>query len=208
MSSFSIQVLFSCQVWFVSFYIDVVEHRITEQLSLEGLSCPTWLLKQGKESCQGPCPGSSWIPQKMESPQHLCALCASSLSPSHWKSIPWCSNGSSRVSVNAHSFVSHHWDHWAPLNIWDFVLVPRMETSQPPWASYSGAQSAQSKNKSVDSPVFQSNPISSFPVIGHHQEDPGFISLHPAFRYLHTLKRSSWVFPYCKLNSPVFLSLS
>lgn len=148
----------------MSFNTNVVEHGITEQLSLEGLSCPTCLLKQDKESCQGPCSGSFWVPQRMESPQPPCAPCASSQSPSHWESVSWCSDWSSCFSVNAHCFMSHHWDHWAPLGTerlgsW---TVSRMMTPQPPWATYSGAQSAQSKKKALlmwTVPCFSLSPL-------------------------------------------------
>lgn len=50
----------------------------------------------------GPCPGSFWVSLRMETLQPVCQ------SPSQWKSVSWCSEGNSWVSVCASWLWSCH----------------------------------------------------------------------------------------------------
>lgn len=187
MNSFLIHVLYSWWRWLVSFNINVVEYSITEQLPLEGLSCLTCLRTLSRKLLDTSKDGGVYPVLVLNHPDTEKAF------PDVQMEAPviqlMCIASCPITGTTRHL--------WAPLNAWDFVLLPRMETLQLPWATYSGAQSAQSKKKALLMRTVLHLSLSPLPlpVIGHHQEDSGFISLQPAFRYLHTFKRAPRVFP-------------
>lgn len=82
--------------------LEVIWSNPPAQAGTHGAGCPT------------PCPSGFWRSPVEETPQPLWATCASTPSPTQWRSASRCSEGASRVPVCAHWLLS--W-HWAPLNI-------------------------------------------------------------------------------------------
>ncbi|XP_063247841.1 uncharacterized protein LOC134547626 [Prinia subflava] len=90
--------------------------RFTGGLRLEG-PCGGHLAHlpySSRASSPGPHPEGFQVSPVREAPQPLLAFCASAWSPSQYKSVSCCSEGTSSVSVCACGLLSltgHHWEH-------------------------------------------------------------------------------------------------
>jgi len=94
-------------------FVSRKDYRITESLRLEGtpgghLAQPADQAGSPTASCPGLCPDGFWPFPRLETPQPLCATCASAWSPSQLRSVSLCSDRSS-YSVCAHCLLSCHW---------------------------------------------------------------------------------------------------
>ena len=91
-------------------------HRVVEVGRKPQRSCcPTPRAQAGppRRSCPQSCPNNFRISPRMESPPAPWATCSSAQSPSRWKCVSSCSEGTSWVSVFAlclWSCTGHHWD--------------------------------------------------------------------------------------------------
>ena len=90
-----------------------------------------------------------------------------------------------------------------------FWISLRMETPQPPWATYSSPWSpSQQKSVSWEPPVFHLVPIVPGPVTGHHWNEPGSVFFASSLQVLIYINKNPPSLLFSRLNSLSFLSLS
>ena len=87
--------------------------RLTKWLRLAG-TCGGHLAESPTQagspraSCPAPCPDGFWVLPRTEIVQRPWVTCSSARSPSHWKTVSWCTGRMPCVSVCAHYLLCCH----------------------------------------------------------------------------------------------------